>query len=54
MIVNHNFQGICTKPKEILGSFDLDGFSSKIPFHSQSIEEIKLDFTISKIYFLFL
>ena len=26
MIVNHNFQGICTKPKEILGSFDLDGF----------------------------
>ena len=42
MIVNHNFQGICTKPKEILGSFDLDGFSSKIPFHSQSIEEIKI------------
>ncbi len=42
MIVNHDFQGVCTKPNEVLGSFEPGGFSSKTPFHTQSIEEIKI------------
>ena len=53
MIVNHKFQGICTKPKEILGSFEPGGFSSRIPFLYQSIEEIKIRHHNKQNLFLF-
>jgi len=55
MIVNYGFQGICTKPKEVLGSFATGGFSSKTPFHTQSIEEIKIRLhNKQNLFFIFL
>ena len=44
MIVKHGLKGISTKPKEVLGSFEPGGFSSKTSFYLQSVEEIKIRF----------
>ena len=42
MIVEKKMKGISTKKNEVIGKFDLNGISSRVPFYKQYYYEMKI------------